>query len=153
MICLIALPVLGILAIFSATHRKLFYEAVDCVFRKATLRKCHSGLDERLKSNITGKLFRYSPKMGGWAFKKFEIISFVFVILMILSLFFSVQGAYYYVKYGNCNGEDSNAFCVFNLGQNEEDCGCSEDDENCNEDNNFKDCEGNCSCVGGECES
>jgi len=135
MICLIALPILAIMALFSATHRRLFLEAIDCVFRKATLRKCQTGLDERLKSKISGRLFDYSPKIGGFVFRRFEILSFIFLMLMIISLFFSAQGIYNYVKYGNCNGENSEGFCIFNFNQN----GTSYEliDENCTEGNNY----------------
>src|SRR3990167_9583355 len=118
MICLIALPILAIMALFSATHRRLFLEAIDCVFRKATLRKCQTGLDERLKSKISGRLINYSPKIGGFVFRRFEILSFIFLILMIASLLFSAQGIYNYIKYGNCNGVNSEDFCIFNLGKN-----------------------------------
>lgn len=114
-ICLIALPVFAILSIFSATHRKLFKESLDCVFRKATLRKCESKLGERLKAKISGTIISKNQKLGNFVFKRFEIISFVFLILMILSLVFSAQGIYNYVKYGNCNGVDSEGFCILNF--------------------------------------
>jgi protein-disulfide isomerase len=32
---------------------------------------------------------------------------------MILSIIFSVRGIYFYVVYGNCNGQNSDQFCVF----------------------------------------
>jgi hypothetical protein len=115
MICLIALPVLAILAIFSATHRKLFYEAVDCVFRKVTLRKCQSRLDERLKARITGKLINRSPKIASFVYHKFEVFSWILVIITLVTLFFSAQGAYNYVVHGNCNGPDSDDFCIYNI--------------------------------------
>lgn len=114
-ICLIALPILAILAIFSATHRKLFLESLDCVFRKATFRKCQSSLDERLKVKISGALINKNPKLGNFVFRRFEVLSFIFLILMVLSLVFSAQGVYNYIKYGNCNGVDSEEFCILNF--------------------------------------
>lgn len=137
------------MALFSATHRRLFLEALDCVFRKATLRKCQTGLDERLKSRISGRLFNYSPRIGEFVFRRFEILSFIFLMLMIISLFFSAQGIYNYVKYGNCNGVDSEGICIFNLGKNVN-CGsesCA--DEGCN---NNTVCNGECNCSEGVCE-
>ncbi|MFH0752411.1 MAG: hypothetical protein V1914_02320 [archaeon] len=113
MICLLALPILAILGIFSATHRKIAAEAFDCVFRRITLRKCESSLDTRLKSSITATVMRRSPKTAGWIFKHFELISWIFLILMLISTFYSIQGVYNYVAYGNCNGEDSPAYCIF----------------------------------------
>ena len=114
-ICLIALPILAILAIFSATHRKLFLESLDCVFRKATFRKCQSSLDERLKVKLSGALINKNPKLGNFVFKNFEVLSFIFLVLMVLSFVFSTQGVYNYVRYDNCNGVDSEEFCILNF--------------------------------------
>ena len=119
MICIIALVVFSILGIFSATHRKIAIEAFDCVFRKITLRKCQTGLDKRLKSQITSSIMRKNRNIGKFIYQNFEVISWLFTILMLVSLFFSGQGIYYYAKYGNCNGPQSDAFCIFDpAGQN-----------------------------------
>ena len=100
MICIIALVVFSILGIFSATHRKIAIEAFDCVFRKITLRKCQTGLDKRLKSQITSSIMRKNRNIGKFIYQNFEVISWLFTILMLVSLFFSGQGIYYYAKYG-----------------------------------------------------
>jgi hypothetical protein len=119
MICLLALVTFGILGIFSATHRKIALEAFDCVFRKVTLRKCESGLDMRLKSQITGKLMRKDPKLARFTFKNFEIISWMFTILFFVSLIYTSIGGYNYYLYGNCNGPNEEGFCIFDpLGEN-----------------------------------
>lgn len=119
MICILALIVFGILGIFSATHRKIAFEAFDCVFRRLTIRKCTSGLDKRLKSQITGKLMKRSPKIARFAYKNFELISWAFTILLILSIAYSAIGGYNYYIYGNCNGPNDESFCIFDpLGNN-----------------------------------
>lgn len=114
MICLLALPILAILGLFSATHRKLASEAFDCVFRRITLRKCESGLDTRLKSSITSTIMRRSPKTAGFVFKHFELLSWIFIAMFLVSSYFAIQGTYNYAVYGNCNGKDSTEFCIFN---------------------------------------
>lgn len=113
MICIIALIVFGILGIFSASHRKIAAEAFDCVFRRVTLRPCTSGLDKRLKAQITGGFLRKTPWLGKQIYKYFEIISWVFLILMLLSIYFTGQAVYNYAMYGNCNGPNSDQFCIF----------------------------------------
>jgi len=113
MICVIALIVFGILAIFSASHRPLFKEALDCVGRRLTFRPCESRLDERLKSKITGVLLKRNKHAARFVYKRFEIMSWIFLILMIASIFFSAQAGYYYARYGNCNGPDETGFCIF----------------------------------------
>ena len=113
MICVIALVVFGILGIFSATHRKVALEAFDCVFRRVTLRKCETGLDKRLKSQITGKLMIKRPKLARFTFRHFEAISWFFTILMVVSIIYSGLGIYNFAMYSNCNGEDSQEACVY----------------------------------------
>jgi len=113
MICIIALIVFAVMAIFSARFRPLFKEALDCVGRRVTFRPCVSGLDERLKSQITGKLMKKSPRTARFVYKRFEIISWIFLIILFVSLFFSAQAGYYYARYGNCNGPDATGFCIF----------------------------------------
>lgn len=117
MICLLALIFCGILGIFSATYRRIAIDAFDCVFRKATLRPCNTGLDKRLKVEITTKLFKYFPRTGKHVFKYFQWYSWTFTILTFVSLYFLVLGFYNYVEYGNCNGPLSTAFCIFNPSQ------------------------------------
>lgn len=113
MICLLALIVFAVLGIFSSTHRLLAKEAFDCVFKRITLRKCESGLDKRLKSKITGKLMRRNPRLAGLLYKNFELLSWAFTILLVLSLVYSAYSGYNYFKYGNCYGKPSEAFCIF----------------------------------------
>jgi protein-disulfide isomerase len=116
MICFIALIVFGILGIFSATHRKIASDAFDCVFKRMTLRKCTTGLDVKLKSDITSKFLEKSPKLGALVYKHFEVISWGFTILMIGSMIWSGVSAYNYYEYGNCNGpsvEDQQGLCIF----------------------------------------
>ncbi|MAE13522.1 hypothetical protein CMO92_03075 [Candidatus Woesearchaeota archaeon] len=114
MICLLALIVFGILGIFSASHRVIAKEALDCVFRRLTLRKCTTGLDKRLKSQISGSLMRKHPRTGRFLYGHFEIISWLFTILLVWSLIQSGFSVYNYATYGNCNGKTNGEdFCVF----------------------------------------
>ena len=113
MICIIALVVFSILGIFSAKYRVIAKEAFDCVFRRVTFRKCTSGLDKRLKAQITGNLMRKAPGVGKFTYKYFEWISWFFTILMIWSIVQSGISVYNYVEYGNCNGKGSDEFCIF----------------------------------------
>ncbi len=123
MICIIALIVFGILALFSAKHRPLFKEALSCVGRRLTFRPCQSNLDERIKSKITGSLLKKNEKLARFTYKRFEVISWIFLIIMIASIFFSAQAGYYYAKYGNCNGPNGNGFCIFDpLGSKQDTC-------------------------------
>src|SRR3989338_6891509 len=113
MICLIALLVFGVLGIFSASYRKLAKEALECVLLRVTLRKCESGLDQRIKSALTGKMMAKSPAVAGFLYKYFEWLSWFFVMVMVVRLGYTAYGGYNYYKYGNCNGPESTGFCIF----------------------------------------
>jgi protein-disulfide isomerase len=112
MICVIALIVFAIMGIFSASYRKLAKEAFDCVFKRITFRKCTSGLDQRLKSQITGSVMRKSPGTARFLYKNFELLSWIFLILTFASLVGIGYGVYNYVLFGNCNGPNTDSFCV-----------------------------------------
>lgn len=124
MICIIALVVFGILGIFSASKREIAKEAWDCVTKRLTLRKCTTGLDKRLKAQITGKFMKKHKKTAKFIYKYFEVFSWLFLILMVWSIIQSGISVYYFIEYGNCNGPGSNSFCLFDpLGENVRVCG------------------------------
>jgi hypothetical protein len=146
MICIIAMIVFGVMAIFSASYRPIAKEAFDCVFRRITLRSCQSGLNTKLKSKLVGVLMRRNVRLAKPVFKYFEVISWIFVLIFFVSLFFSVQAIYNLSVYDNCAGPDADPEeCLFvpdnsavscedplcDSGECEvcgEDCGCHECD-------------------------
>jgi len=105
--------VFAILGIFSIKYRKLTLDALHCLFRTATLRKCESGLDDKIKADFTGRALKLSPKTARFFYKNYKIISWIVLIIFIWSIYISSVGIYNYITYGNCNGEDSNDFCIF----------------------------------------
>lgn len=113
MICLLAVVVFGILGIFSATHRRLALEALQCVFRRIRLKPCVSGLDIRLKSQVTGWLMRGSPVVARFTFRYFELLSWAFTILMLASLVLTALGIYNYLVYDNCGGPGATGPCLW----------------------------------------
>ena len=118
MICIIALVVFAILGLISAKYRAYFFEALDCVLRRVTLRKCTTSFDKKMKIKITTKISAVNKPISSYVFKHFETISWILTIIMILSLVWSayvgVMGVYNWVAFGNCNGPDSTQFCVLN---------------------------------------
>jgi len=118
-ICVIALVIFSILGIFSASYRRIAFEAFDCVLRRVTLRKCDSGLDQRLKSQITGKLLKRNQRLARTVYRHFEVFSWIFLILMMVSFAFVLDGTYKFIRYGNCNGEEG-GICIFDPLSNKE---------------------------------
>lgn len=112
MICVVALVVFAVLAIFSAKYRPLAKEAFDCSFRKLTFRKCKTNLDQRIRAKLTGKLMR-TPRIARFTYNNFQILSVIFTILFFVSLIYTGYGVYNVIIYGNCNGPDDEGFCIF----------------------------------------
>ncbi len=112
--CIVALVVFGVMGIFSAKYRTYFKEALRCVGRQMTLRKCDTDFDNKVKSKITAKLMNRSPMAAKFVYKRFSWISWAFVLLMFWSIASLGIGVYNTVAYGNCNGEESTDFCIFN---------------------------------------
>jgi len=111
--CLLALVVLSVLGIFSASHRKLAKEAFDCVFRRITLRPCTTGFDTKVKAAILGKLINRSQKLAKFVSKYFEVLAWGFVIIFTVSTVWTARGIYNYWAWGDCNGQTSGGFCAF----------------------------------------
>lgn len=130
MFCMIAFAVLAILGIFSATNRALAKEAFDCVLRRVTLRPCTTGFDEKMKAKILGTVITRSETTARFLNKNFEILSWSFFILFLVSSIWSVRGLYLFYVTGSCNGLNESGFCVFDpKGENNE---VSTTSQNCN---------------------
>lgn len=111
--CIVALIVFGILGIFSASHRVLAKEAFDCVFRRVTFRPCNTGFQEKIKGKILSRLINRSTWLTKMVNKNYEILAWIFFILMIGSTFWVLRGGYNFYVYGSCNGLNESGFCAF----------------------------------------
>ena len=113
MLCIASLIVFSILGIFSASHRELAREAFSCTIRRLTLRPCETGFKEKVKSKVLASLLERSVLAAKIFNKYFEILSFIFVVLMVGSTIWTIRGGYNYFFYGSCNGLNATGFCAF----------------------------------------
>lgn len=111
--CLIALIVFSVLGIFSASHRALAKEAFSCVFRRVTFRPCNTDFGEKIKGKILSKIITRSVFLAKMVNKHYEILSWIFFILMVGSTFWVLRGGYNFYVYGSCNGLNESGFCAF----------------------------------------
>jgi hypothetical protein len=111
--CIIALIVFGILGIFSASQRKLAKEAFDCVFRRVTFRPCNTGFQEKIKGKLLSNVIKRSKFLARMLNKHYELLSWIFFVLMMASLFWVLRGGYNFYVYGSCNGLNQSSFCAF----------------------------------------
>jgi hypothetical protein len=143
MICLIVMIVAGILGIFSLSYRKIAGEAFRCVFRQTTFRKCDSGVDIRIKSNLVAKTMKHSPATARFIYKRFNLLSFIFTILLVGSLVWSGVSAYNLIVHNNCVGPDADPEeCIFVPDNEVVQC----KDPLC-EGGECTECEGDCDCL------
>lgn len=103
MICVAALIIFAILGIFSMAYRKLAKEALDCVFRRVTFRSCESRFDLKVKTQVTTSLMKRSEKLGKVFWKYFEVFSWIFIILFVVSTFYTVRAVYNLIRYKTCD--------------------------------------------------
>lgn len=145
MICIIALFTFGILGIFYARYRSLAKEAFRCVFLRMQFKPCDTQLDQKIKSKLTSKLLRRSPRAARFVYKRFELLSWAFTILLFGSMIYSAYGLYNLYAYGTCDPHSDT--CLFDIGAPA--CGCEGvcmcDVEIC-EDPEYTACDGDCSC-------
>lgn len=116
MFCVIALIVFSVLGIFSATHRSLARQALACVFKRVTFRPCDTDFKEKIKNKILAKLLNRSALVARLFNKHFELLAWIFFILMIVSTFYVIKGGYNFYLYGSCNGLNQSGFCAFDPG-------------------------------------
>lgn len=111
--CIIALIIFSILGIFSASHRALAKEAFDCVFRRVTFRPCNTGFQDKIKGKVLSKIITRSTFWARLVNKHYEILSWIFFILMVGSTIWVFRGVYNFYVYGSCNGLNQAGFCAF----------------------------------------
>ncbi len=111
--CIIALIILAFLSIFSVKYRVFAKEAFDCVFRRVTFRPGQTGFDQKIKTMVASWFLRKNEKIGGFVFRHFEILNWIFVILFLISAVYVGRGVYFYAKFGSCTPEEPQN-CVIN---------------------------------------
>ena len=109
MICVIALFVFAVLGIFSAKYRSLAKEAFRCTFLKITLRPCDTQLDQKIKSKLVGRLLPKAPNLAKFIYKRFDMLSTLFTLLLFASMAYSAYSIFNLVTLGTC---DPNGTCV-----------------------------------------
>lgn len=106
--------VFSILGIFSAKYRGLAKEAFNCVTSSIKRQPCETNLNDRIQASIVGRVLSISPTLARLLNTHFRIVSWLVLVLFVVSALFTGQGLYNWVAYGNCEGEDATDNCTFN---------------------------------------
>jgi protein-disulfide isomerase len=102
------------MSIFSARFRPLAKEAFGCVFKTITFRPCDTGADDKLKAEVVSGLLKVSPGAARLVNRHFVTMSWVFVVLTLVSFAYTAAGVYNFYYYGNCDGPQSPQACILN---------------------------------------
>lgn len=135
--------VFAALGIFSAKYRSYAGEAFSCVFNRITLRPCESGFDQKMKMKAVTKAFKFSPRFGKIVYKRFELISWMFTILLIVSLGYSMYSVYSLAVYGTCDMANPDSCVLTDTAS----CGCGTSDLDCSLVNLSCECESGETCT------
>ncbi len=114
--CIVGIVIFGILGIFSAKYRRYFRESVHCLKRQLMLKPCDTKFDQEMKARIAAKLGSKNPALARFVYKRFTLLSWIMIAMLIFSIGSIGFGIYNTLAYGNCNGPDSTDFCLFNPG-------------------------------------
>lgn len=111
MICLLSFLVFGFLGIFFAGYRSLALEALDCLVQRAKTGECEADFDAKMKSTVVGKAMDRSPRLAKFLNNYLEYISWLLILLLLVSAFFAFNGLYNYLVFGNCAGPEASGGC------------------------------------------
>jgi hypothetical protein len=109
MFCIASFIILGIISIFSASHRKLAKNAWHCVVRKASFRPCDTSFKEELKAKMLAKVILRRPKLAKYLDSAIEVLAVLFIMLTVWSLYVAVKSGLNLYVWGTCAPRNSSS--------------------------------------------
>lgn len=109
MLCIAAFIVLLVLSAVSARYRKLLGKAASCTWRRVTLRPCDTTFRDDLKNSLLAPLAVRSPRLVKPASIAIEVLAWVMVLSMIVSLYIVGRSGLNLFVYGTCDKQNAQA--------------------------------------------
>ncbi|MDO5627226.1 MAG: hypothetical protein Q4G43_02785 [Mobilicoccus sp.] len=106
MLCIAAFIVLLFLAAVSAKYRTLLRRAWGCMARRVTFRPCDTTFREDVKNSLLAPVAVRSPRLVGPASVAIEVVAFLMVLSLVLSLYIVGRSGLNLAAYGTCNRAD-----------------------------------------------
>ena len=106
MLCIFYVAAFGVLGIFSASHRKLFFESLECVKSTFTHQPCETQVDQKIKVSVTHKIFKRSPWLAKYFNQYFRAISWILIVLTLVTGILTAKVGYDLLVYGTCTPSD-----------------------------------------------
>ncbi|WP_298744944.1 hypothetical protein [uncultured Microbacterium sp.] len=109
MVCVVAFLVVLVLSAVSAKYRALLGRAWGCVWRKVTFRPCDTTFREDVKSSLLAPLAIRHPRWVKPASVAIEIVAWLMVLSLIVSLYLLGRSGLNLFVYGTCDKQDTQA--------------------------------------------
>jgi len=109
MVCIVAFFVVLVLSAVSAKYRKLLGRAWGCFARRVTFRACDTSFRDDVKSSMLAPLAVRAPRLVRPASIAIEIVAWIMVLSLIVSLYLLGRSGLNLFVYGTCDKQDAQA--------------------------------------------
>lgn len=107
MLCIVAFAVVLVLSAVSAKYRKLLGRAWGCVWRRVTFRPCDTSFRDDVKSSLLAPLAVRAPAMVKPASIAIEVVAWLMVLSLVVSLYIVGRSGLNLFVYGTCDKQDA----------------------------------------------
>ncbi|GAA3039646.1 hypothetical protein [Microbacterium dextranolyticum] len=109
MVCIVAFIVVLVLSAVSAKYRKLLGKAWGCFSRRVTFRACDTSFRDDVKTSMLAPLAIRAPRLVKPASIAIEVVAWIMVLSLIVSLYLLGRSGLNLFVYGTCDKQDTQA--------------------------------------------
>ena len=109
MVCIVAFIVVLVLSAVSAKYRKLLGKAWGCAWRRVTLRPCDATFRDDVKNSMLAPLAVRAPRLVRPASIAIEVVAWIMVLSLIVSLYLLGRSGLNLFVYGTCDKQNAQA--------------------------------------------
>lgn len=106
MLCIVAFFVVLVLSAVSAKYRKLLGRAWGCFWHRVTFRACDTTFREDVKNSLLAPLAVRSPRLVKPASIAIEVVAWIMVLSLVLSLYILGRSGLNLFVYGTCDKQN-----------------------------------------------
>jgi hypothetical protein len=108
-VCIVAFIVVLVLSAVSAKYRKLLGKAWGCAWRRVTLRPCDTTFRDDVKNSLLAPLAVRAPRLVRPASIAIEVLAWLMVLSLIVSLYLVGRSGLNLLVYGTCDKQNAQA--------------------------------------------
>lgn len=109
MVCIVAFFVVLVASAVSAKYRKLLGRAWSCAWKRVTLRPCDASFGDEVKSSLLAPLALRSPRLVRPASIAIDVLAWVTVLSLVVSLYIVGKSGLNLAVYGTCDKQNAEA--------------------------------------------